>query len=192
MGKSTHELAEERFTKNLGDLVIDYFQRAVDDDSFDLSLAMSALQSTYIDFWENDPTESPIERLLWSEILFANDGYHEVKLSSDNTKDGTYLFTQYPVEKYKADFMFCVNLLGHQQHLVIECDGHDFHERTKKQARHDKSRDRYFTKLGYKILRFTGSEIYENPAKCRHEIEQVLCNIVEEILVNIGVIRGPA
>jgi hypothetical protein len=44
--------------------------------------------------------------------------------------------------------------------LVVELDGHDFHERTKEQAQRDKERDRNMTRAGYKIMRFTGSEIY--------------------------------
>lgn len=46
--------------------------------------------------------------------------------------------------------------------LVVELDGHDFHERTKEQAQRDKERDRNLTRAGYKVMRFTGSEVYAN------------------------------
>lgn len=39
---------------------------------------------------------------------------------------------------------------------VIECDGHEFHERTKRQAARDRSRDRAIQAFGYRIFRFTG------------------------------------
>jgi hypothetical protein len=50
--------------------------------------------------------------------------------------------------------------------LVIEADGHDFHERTKEQARRDRSRDRAMIGRGWTPIRFTGQEIYEAPLTC--------------------------
>lgn len=47
--------------------------------------------------------------------------------------------------------------------VAIECDGHDFHEKTKKQAQHDKRRDRDLQILGWSVARFTGSEIVRDP-----------------------------
>ncbi len=49
---------------------------------------------------------------------------------------------------------------------VIECDGHDFHERTKEQAQRDKKRDRELQAAGYKVFRFTGSEIWRSRGEC--------------------------
>jgi very-short-patch-repair endonuclease len=54
--------------------------------------------------------------------------------------------------------------------VIVECDGHDFHEKTKEQAQRDKSRDRYLTSQGYRVLRFTGSEIYRDAEKCAKEV----------------------
>ncbi len=58
--------------------------------------------------------------------------------------------------------------------VAIECDGHDFHERTKEQAQKDKSRDRFFQSVNLPVLRFTGSEIWANPSKCAIDIDAVL------------------
>ena len=55
--------------------------------------------------------------------------------------------------------------------LVVECDGHEFHERTKEQAQRDKSRDREIMAAGFRTLRFTGSEIYRNAEKCALEVD---------------------
>jgi|SRR5665213_3295104 len=51
-------------------------------------------------------------------------------------------------------------------HMVVECDGHEWHERTKEQAKSDKQRDRQLQAHGYVVFRFTGSEIYEDPDAC--------------------------
>jgi len=57
--------------------------------------------------------------------------------------------------------------------VAIELDGHDFHERTKTQAQRDKSRDRALTKLGWKVLRFTGSEVFAEPQRVAEELHEL-------------------
>lgn len=54
--------------------------------------------------------------------------------------------------------------------LIVECDGHDFHERTKEQAARDRSRDREVQLNEYSVLRFTGSEIYANAWECVSQV----------------------
>lgn len=54
--------------------------------------------------------------------------------------------------------------------FAIELDGHDFHERTKEQARKDRSRERAFIAAGWQVLRFTGSEVYEDAEACVEEV----------------------
>lgn len=54
--------------------------------------------------------------------------------------------------------------------FVVECDGHDYHERTKHQAAHDRARDRCLAINGIPTLRFTGSEICRSPEKCLNDI----------------------
>lgn len=61
--------------------------------------------------------------------------------------------------------------------VIVECDGHDFHERTKEQAAKDRSRDRTLQSVGYTIFRFTGSEIWNDPVKCCREIIDCLNRI---------------
>lgn len=77
---------------------------------------------------------------------------------------------------YIADFLLIVHGKDGMLKIVVECDGHEFHEKTKEQAAHDKKRDRDLTKAGYKILHFTGSEIYKNPNQCITEILEVIKN----------------
>lgn len=78
--------------------------------------------------------------------------------------------TQFPIYCYKADFLVSFEFFGSALHLVVECDGHDFHERTKRQARHDKQRDRIMSRYGYTVLRFAGSEINDNARRCAMEV----------------------
>lgn len=59
-------------------------------------------------------------------------------------------------------------------HIAIECDGHNFHERTKEQATRDKRRDRELTTEGWRVLRFTGSEIWNDPKSCSEQVLRVV------------------
>ena len=53
--------------------------------------------------------------------------------------------------------------------VAIELDGHEFHEKTKEQARKEKSRQRLLTADGWHVLRFTGSEVYGDAQACVFE-----------------------
>ena len=75
-------------------------------------------------------------------------------------------------KNYRADFLLMT--LSHKdkttRRLIVECDGHDYHERTKDQAKRDKNRDREMTAAGYPIMRFTGSEIHKDADECADQV----------------------
>lgn len=76
------------------------------------------------------------------------------------------------IGNYRIDFLISDEASGVT--AVVECDGHDFHERTKEQARHDRQRDRELQGKGYLVLRYTGSEIWRDPWGCVEDIEAKL------------------
>jgi very-short-patch-repair endonuclease len=61
---------------------------------------------------------------------------------------------------------------------VVEVDGHDYHERTREQAEHDRSRDRLMTAQGTAVLRFTGSEVWRNSRACAEEVLVCACRLM--------------
>jgi very-short-patch-repair endonuclease len=87
---------------------------------------------------------------------------------------------QHEVGKYRVDFAIHITD-GKElsQWVAIECDGHDYHERTREQAQRDKARDRDLTELGYRILRFTGSEIYRDNMACATQIHRFIMSVAE-------------
>lgn len=117
--------------------------------------------------------ESPIEELL----LIALSRSENAAISKSD--DGCYVINpQHEIKVsdkiYRVDFLICAVFLGRNRQVVVECDGHDFHERTKQQARKDKQRDRDLIQAGYEVIRFTGSEIYENPFICARQINDIV------------------
>lgn len=112
--------------------------------------------------------ESPIEQIMalrLHEFLKSRKAYKmefidsldiiDIQKQSIITVDGA---------NYRVDFLISVYdlVLAEGMTFVIECDGHDFHEKTKEQAKKDKQRDRDLITNGYIVMRYTGSEIYNN------------------------------
>jgi hypothetical protein len=113
--------------------------------------------------------KSPIEFTLAAWLMYY--GSFDVFTEKLDCDDARYLVPQFRIGKYTADFLVCYK----NKSVVIECDGHDFHEKTKAQAAHDKKRDRFIQSQGYSVLRFTGHEIYTSAEDCVNEI----CNYLE-------------
>ena len=74
----------------------------------------------------------------------------------------------------RPDFAFVWMADEHVTKVIVELDGHDFHERTPEQAQSDKSRDRELQRLGWRVLRFTGREVLRSPAGCLDEVVQLV------------------
>lgn len=53
--------------------------------------------------------------------------------------------------------------------LVVECDGHDWHDRTREQAIRDRLRDRTLLAGGYPVVRFTGRELTRDAGACAEQ-----------------------
>lgn len=85
---------------------------------------------------------------------------------------GVFIEPQKQIGKYRVDFLLSQNGIGPKEHLtpvIIELDGHDFHDKNKLQRAYEKARDRFLVKAGYKVLHFTGSEVVLDPYKVTHE-----------------------
>lgn len=131
--------------------------------------------------------ESPIEKLLVPHLLTVETvmGSTCQAMPANSTPEqhietlkilpeGWMLKPQAVIAPWRVDFL--CQLIDHGgaiKSIVIECDGHDYHERTKEQAAHDRKRDRDLTARGFTVLRFTGSEIYKSPAKCAADVAAV-------------------
>jgi very-short-patch-repair endonuclease len=147
--------------------------------------ALMHLESLY------DATESPIEKAMlgalcivahemsenvWYKIRGHEFGERERMLSN------ICIEPQARIGKYRVDFLVTFEDLEPQfkegtdngeyeiaskvEQIIVECDGHDFHEKTKEQARTDKQRDRALQLLGFHVFRFTGSELWADPIAC--------------------------
>lgn len=138
----------------------------------------------------SDVCESPIEIMLGTAFMMIgglvtcvkqNNSVHFIRVKRHNdVETDDCLITvvpQFRWREYRIDFAMIVGR-DHRMTVFIECDGHDFHERTKSQAERDRRKDREIQAAGIPIFRFTGSEIYRNPAGCVRSILSATANLL--------------
>lgn len=121
--------------------------------------------------------ESPIEQLLAIHLMDSE--YHLYKeLSVFDGFRSVWINPQSEVlaneRKYRLDFLVEVIFEKKEFKFAIECDGHNFHEKTKEQAARDKARERNLTMNGYRVVRFTGSEIWADPISCISDLYKII------------------
>ena len=95
----------------------------------------------------SDLDMSPIEKIFWEH-------------AQESIPD---LQPQVWIERYRVDFLIAT------KNIVVELDGHENHKSIEDRTR-DASRERYLERLGYRVIRFTGHEIFHSPQKCVREV----------------------
>lgn len=92
--------------------------------------------------------------------------------SLPSKEDAIIVASQVQLPWGRVDFV--IHAWGYQANqwrkLIVECDGHAFHERTKEQAARDRSRDREATLAGYDVFRFTGAELWRDAWGCADQV----------------------
>ena len=87
---------------------------------------------------------------------------------------------------YRADFGVCTWIHDDAAPppfiVIVEVDGHEYHERTKEQAEYDKSRDRFMTSTEAKVFRFTGREVHRDAKGCAYEVLEYVMRIQQQHL----------
>lgn len=140
--------------------------------------------------WTIERCESPIEQLFAVAMVHPETGWEfdtKVELLTPPSgrvehcqappMAGIYMWQQIQIGPYRVDF-----LLDHEPSrdlppLIVEVDGHNWHEKTKEQAQRDKARDRFLVGRGYRLVRFTGSEIFADPVAAAHQAIAILMGI---------------
>jgi very-short-patch-repair endonuclease len=140
--------------------------------------------SDVLDMWRAyavKQVESPIEGQMVDALLVCSAVSPSFMCTVHHGKagiyenDGFHLLLQRQVGPYRPDIAVIWNV-GNNTHLhvIVECDGHAFHEKTKEQAARDKARDRFLMIKGWPVLRFTGSEIHRDAAACAEAVVDAL------------------
>ena len=132
-----------------------------------------------------DSCKSPIEKILHFT-------FDKRRWDLKRYKCEYELYPQYEIiannHKYYADFYVCFpddEELEKSLKIIIECDGNEYHQKTKAQVKRDNERD-YDLKISrYDILHFSGSQIYNDPIKCADDIILYIDTKVKEYRNNV-------
>ncbi len=131
-------------------------------------------------------TESPIEQaFLYALCVISYGQFGSIDYSAaDGSRFGDWcslewmshllIQPQAEVSGCRVDFLVTVHRLGDSASIAVECDGHEFHERTPRQASKDKARDRKLQAQGIRVFRFTGSDLWRDPIACASEVIELL------------------
>ena len=127
---------------------------------------------------------TPIEQLFWvandlysSNILRYKEGVQQLQPQKNLSLNG---------KKYIVDFYIGSYFSGNKEYklknpIIIELDGFDYHS-SKNQMNYDYKRENELKLSGYNVIRFTGSQVYNEPFKC---IETV-CDFINQIKTQKG------
>lgn len=169
--------------RKIADNVWQFLHRASDLHGQSQTLGFS--QRMHDMMW--DRLESPIEDLFWIACNVLCEASF-IDLEPDpRWPYGVTINPQENIGSYRVDFMLTRVLSPKRFHgpkefapVVIELDGHDFHDKDKRQRSYEKARDRYLVRQGYRILHFTGSDVVADPFKVAHEALSLLDIFADE------------
>ena len=154
---------KEIYMENIYDLVID-------EEYTDLRILVDI-----IGFPEY--CESPIEQILWLTLnLYAlkfNKKYVFEEQAEIEANGKSYRIDFLYQEDYEED-------IEHPFRLAIECDGHDYHEKTKEQVIKRNKRDMDLKMAGYDVLHYSGSQIFKKPMGCVIDIFDYITKQLKE------------
>ena len=127
-------------------------------------------QSVFHELYRGE-IKSPIEQIFFIALSVMSDLY-SLKLNecADFEKleecGEIYYKPQFKIGNYFVDFILAYkDFHGFISKVVVELDGHDFHDKDKQQRAYEKSRDRFLSRQGVITLHFTGTELYKDPYK---------------------------
>lgn len=129
--------------------------------------------------------ESPIEQLLSMALEELNiKNIYEFNPYIDVVDVEKQKEIQCGNKKYRVDFLIPVIYKNQENKcFIVECDGHEFHQKTKEQVEKDNTRMRNLQKAGYEVIRFSGTEIWHRPYKCAKEVLNIIlskCKYIKE------------
>jgi very-short-patch-repair endonuclease len=162
--------------------------------------SMNEIETIYLQSMENI-FSGGIESMFQNDIITSiikdafktekKDGGHlcghiDISVNDYENKDFDLFIIikpQYRVGKYILDFAISIAGIKGIPALdfAIEIDGHDFHEKTKAQAKHDRERERVLISSGYIIIRYTGSEVFNAAEDCARDTIGTILDFITKV-----------
>lgn len=126
-------------------------------------------------------TDSPLESAMFAAL--TEFGFSQ---TDESGKEGiARLYQQFPVVTPTGTFrldLAAIRRVGrHVLSLAIECDGYEFHHATKEQVELDNRRDRALVRAGWRVVRYSGSEIHRDASMCALDAAGIVIDWVDAV-----------
>lgn len=150
-----------------------------------LEIASGFIDMKMIELQKKHPDLSPIEVGMMYGLVALSTGNPAFRFADFNyfpseTEFRVTIHVQHPVGKYRTDF--ALHLAAEcggkflSEWFAVECDGYQFHHQTREQVTRDKAREREITAAGFKVLRFSGTELHRDLPSAIAEIMLLMVN----------------
>lgn len=163
------------------DFILDVISNNLCDKAKDLlSSCMYYAAISHKMIIDNICSLTPIEQIYLFSLLF----YSEFSKLENTEHSDISKFVTDEIEPQKhlkinnhcyiLDFEIDLsNFVGYDLKYAIELDGFDYHS-SKKQINYDYEREQSIMSEGYKVIRFTGSQIYNEPIYCAYKTFKII------------------
>lgn len=129
-------------------------------------LLESPLEATFLAWWEAVDRLEAAGSDISVRLSLLNQ--HRVKVGDREYR------ADFVISVGDTDFSYEAHVAGYHYPLIlVELDGHDYHERTKAQVIDRDQRDRALLAAGWRIFHFSGSELVRNPERCVREVRDL-------------------
>jgi hypothetical protein len=147
-------------------------------DDFGQRCAETMLDFAWFD--ANGSIRGDVEYAMTVALRAMNCGYgwefdgHQVVVQEWNEANDCPIVQIQP-SKMLAGFRiaFAIRVSGPNRRtmrIAVQCDGHDFHEMSPEQAIQEKNFEKALATGRYRLMRFSGEEITDDPAKCASKV----------------------
>lgn len=132
--------------------------------------------------------ESPIEQMLALELIDVVGNKSDIPMLLNVVDVCNQEWIRCRDGVYRVDFLIPVEYWNCRKYYIIECDGHEFHQKTKQQVERDNKRTRNLQLSGYDVIRFSGTEIFKSARNCALEVKRIIqspaIKLIETVIKN--------
>ena len=126
-------------------------------------------------FFQEHQVTSPLEQMLYCALrmiqeLNALETAEPIELRGKQGEFGLRIEPQRKIGKYRVDLYVAYTNRQGKNEIVVECHPEEQHQWSTRQRRYHQARDRHLAARGYRVLRYTRSQIMENAAEIALDI----------------------
>jgi very-short-patch-repair endonuclease len=126
-------------------------------------------------FFQEHQVTSPLEQMLYCALrmvqeLNALETAEPVELRGKQGEFGLRIEPQRKIGKYRVDLYVAYTNRHGKKEVVVECHPEEPHEWSTQERRYHQARDRHLAARGYRVLRYTGTQIMESAPEIALEI----------------------